>query len=269
MDPALFEQAVEFIDSGLRQLGPGSNANLISVDDKLQLYALYKQATVGPCTGPRPYFYDIQGRYKYDAWRQLGDMPKDVAISRYVEQVIELGQKLMLLLEGEGKIHSGIDNLKLALLRLLKNSEELRRRSPIEYVNPRKPGDEREASRLEELDSRIRTSSSVDMDGGEEDPLHVKEPREDGSQESCLRSHLAVGELTESAVCNLIKRLEYLETNLISLKDELHILKSETHERRSRLNKALSLISLAAAGSCSLYIIYKFYLRSHGKVKGC
>ena len=34
-------------------------------DAKLQLYGLFKQATVGPCTAPRPSLIDMTGRAKW------------------------------------------------------------------------------------------------------------------------------------------------------------------------------------------------------------
>ncbi|XP_044265063.1 acyl-CoA-binding domain-containing protein 5A isoform X2 [Tribolium madens] len=53
----------------------------------LRFYAYYKQATLGPCTGRRPAFYDVVGRAKYDAWKCLGDMPKAMAMSKYVDEL--------------------------------------------------------------------------------------------------------------------------------------------------------------------------------------
>ncbi|KAK6739609.1 hypothetical protein RB195_008233 [Necator americanus] len=53
-----------------------------------QFYALYKQATAGPAKpADRPSFFDAKGRMKYEAWAQLGDMPKDVAMKTYVAKM--------------------------------------------------------------------------------------------------------------------------------------------------------------------------------------
>jgi peroxisomal 3,2-trans-enoyl-CoA isomerase len=43
---------------------------------KLQLYALYKQATVGLCNSPKPGMLDFVAKAKRDAWLSLGDMAK-------------------------------------------------------------------------------------------------------------------------------------------------------------------------------------------------
>jgi diazepam-binding inhibitor (GABA receptor modulator, acyl-CoA-binding protein) len=56
-------------------------------DTLLQLYALYKQATVGDATGGRPGFTDFVGRAKYDAWAKLKGTSKDTAMQHYVALV--------------------------------------------------------------------------------------------------------------------------------------------------------------------------------------
>ncbi|HOJ67237.1 MAG TPA: acyl-CoA-binding protein [Candidatus Hydrogenedentes bacterium] len=57
---------------------------------KLKLYALYKQATVGDCTGDRPGMLDFVGRAKYDAWKELAGMSLDEAKEKYIALVEEL-----------------------------------------------------------------------------------------------------------------------------------------------------------------------------------
>jgi len=57
---------------------------------KLKLYALYKQATVGDCTGDRPGMLDFVGRAKYDAWKELAGTSKDEAKEKYIALVEEL-----------------------------------------------------------------------------------------------------------------------------------------------------------------------------------
>ena len=42
-----------------------------SDDDLLQLYGLYKQATEGDASGPKPGFFDLVGRAKFEAWEEL------------------------------------------------------------------------------------------------------------------------------------------------------------------------------------------------------
>ncbi|MBN3271644.1 ACBD4 protein, partial [Polyodon spathula] len=52
----------------------------------LRFYSFYKQATCGPCTAPRPGFWDPIGRYK-DAWKRLGDTSREGAMREYVEEM--------------------------------------------------------------------------------------------------------------------------------------------------------------------------------------
>lgn len=63
-----------------------------SVDNKslLALYGYYKQATEGPCSTPRPSWYDSKGRAKWDAWKKLDNMTQDKAKTLYAEMVKKL-----------------------------------------------------------------------------------------------------------------------------------------------------------------------------------
>lgn len=59
-------------------------------DVMLRLYALYKQATKGDCTGDRPGIMDFVGRAKYDAWKTEFGTTRDDAIDQYIALVEEL-----------------------------------------------------------------------------------------------------------------------------------------------------------------------------------
>ncbi len=61
-------------------------------DTLLQLYALYKQATVGDAGGKRPGFTDFVGRAKYDAWAELQGTAQATAMQRYIELAARLQQ---------------------------------------------------------------------------------------------------------------------------------------------------------------------------------
>jgi diazepam-binding inhibitor (GABA receptor modulator, acyl-CoA-binding protein) len=56
----------------------------------LQLYALFKQATVGDVSGSRPGLLDPAGRAKFDAWTERRGTPKETAMLEYVEVVERL-----------------------------------------------------------------------------------------------------------------------------------------------------------------------------------
>ncbi|XP_005327554.2 enoyl-CoA delta isomerase 2 isoform X1 [Ictidomys tridecemlineatus] len=57
---------------------------------KLKLYALYKQATEGPCNTPKPSMLDFINKAKWDAWNALGSLPKETARQNYVDLVSSL-----------------------------------------------------------------------------------------------------------------------------------------------------------------------------------
>lgn len=54
---------------------------------KLQLYALFKQASGGDVEGKRPGFTDMVGRAKFDAWAALKGTSADAAMTQYTDLV--------------------------------------------------------------------------------------------------------------------------------------------------------------------------------------
>eukprot|EP00525_Craspedostauros_australis_P002785 CAMPEP_0198117540 /NCGR_PEP_ID=MMETSP1442-20131203/18503_1 /TAXON_ID= /ORGANISM="Craspedostauros australis, Strain CCMP3328" /LENGTH=301 /DNA_ID=CAMNT_0043775611 /DNA_START=41 /DNA_END=946 /DNA_ORIENTATION=+ len=50
---------------------------------QLQLYGLFKQITVGPCQEPQPSMFNLVATAKHNAWKDLGNMPKQVAAMLY------------------------------------------------------------------------------------------------------------------------------------------------------------------------------------------
>lgn len=57
---------------------------------KLKLYALYKQATEGDVSGPRPGFFDFVGNAKYEAWEKVRGTSREDAQKQYVALVARL-----------------------------------------------------------------------------------------------------------------------------------------------------------------------------------
>lgn len=56
----------------------------------LQLYALYKQATVGDVNTSRPGQFDFVGRAKWDAWEKLKGTKTNDAMQQYIDLVERL-----------------------------------------------------------------------------------------------------------------------------------------------------------------------------------
>lgn len=85
-----FQAAVDVI-----QTLPKNGSYRPSYEVMLRFYGLYKQAVIGPCTAPRPGFWDPIGRYKWDAWNQLGDMSRESAMAAYVDEMKKVAQEVI------------------------------------------------------------------------------------------------------------------------------------------------------------------------------
>ena len=59
----------------------------------LELYALFKQGTVGNVSGSRPGMLDFKGRAKYDAWAKQRGTAAAAAKTAYVALVSRLESK--------------------------------------------------------------------------------------------------------------------------------------------------------------------------------
>ncbi|GAA5941195.1 hypothetical protein JCM1841_002634 [Sporobolomyces salmonicolor] len=94
---AQFDKAVEIIGA-LPKDGPVQP----SQEDKLVFYALYKQATVGDNTTPKPGMMDFAGRYKWTAWDKVKGKSQDEAKSEYVLHFFKVLEKDT---TGEGAKH--------------------------------------------------------------------------------------------------------------------------------------------------------------------
>ncbi|GAA5837565.1 hypothetical protein JCM11251_002015 [Rhodosporidiobolus azoricus] len=82
---ARFERAVDIIQS-LPKSGPIQT----NYDDKLSLYASYKQATEGDINTSRPGLLDVLGRAKWDAWNKRKGLTQMQAERAYVEALIRI-----------------------------------------------------------------------------------------------------------------------------------------------------------------------------------
>ncbi|KAJ6599366.1 hypothetical protein DFH09DRAFT_1022357 [Mycena vulgaris] len=85
---AQFDRAVEIVQ-GLPKTGPIQTG----YDEKLTMYSLYKQATVGNVTSPRPGIWDMLGRAKWDAWAKHKDLDSHEAKWLYVGALMKVLRK--------------------------------------------------------------------------------------------------------------------------------------------------------------------------------
>ncbi|KDQ07734.1 hypothetical protein BOTBODRAFT_38532 [Botryobasidium botryosum FD-172 SS1] len=85
---AQFDRAVEIVQ-GLPKTGPIQTG----YEEKLAMYSLYKQATVGNVKSARPGMWDMLGRAKWDAWAKHKDLDKQEAKWLYVETLLKVLRK--------------------------------------------------------------------------------------------------------------------------------------------------------------------------------
>lgn len=56
-----------------------------SVEQKLEVYALFKQATVGDVNIAQPWAVQFEARAKWDAWNALKGTSKEAAMQKYID----------------------------------------------------------------------------------------------------------------------------------------------------------------------------------------
>lgn len=59
----------------------------------MKLYGLYKQATVGDNNTDKPGMFDLKGKYKWQAWKDLEGTSQEDAEQQYIAFATELIEK--------------------------------------------------------------------------------------------------------------------------------------------------------------------------------
>ena len=77
----------EQFDAAVKSVQSGEGSAKPSNELKLQMYALFKQATDGDVSGKKPGITDFVGRMKYSAWEELKGMSKDKAMQTYIDKI--------------------------------------------------------------------------------------------------------------------------------------------------------------------------------------
>jgi acyl-CoA-binding protein len=62
-------------------------------EELLQLYALYKQATVGDNNTAKPGMLDLKGKAKWEAWNEKKGQSREAAMEAYIALVEALQRK--------------------------------------------------------------------------------------------------------------------------------------------------------------------------------
>lgn len=66
--------------------------NTPSNDELLELYSLYKQATIGDCNTDKPGIFNLREKTKWNSWDKLRGMEQKHAMFLYVKLVEKLVQ---------------------------------------------------------------------------------------------------------------------------------------------------------------------------------
>lgn len=85
MSAGTFEEAVDMVNNKMNKQ--------LSNDELKEIYALYKQATVGDVNVDRPGMLDFKGKAKWDAWDSKKGMSQDDAKTKYVAFANEMVAK--------------------------------------------------------------------------------------------------------------------------------------------------------------------------------
>lgn len=82
-----FKNTVNYVNSN-KEISANLNDTIL-----LNIYAYYKQATIGPNTYQQPMMLYLKEYNKWKAWAQLGEMTSNEAKKKYVELINNITQK--------------------------------------------------------------------------------------------------------------------------------------------------------------------------------
>ena len=80
-----FQKAVDEVSNKIKKT--------MSNDELKEIYALFKQGTVGDINTTRPGMLDLKGKAKWDAWNSKKGMSQDEAKQKYIEVANQLKEK--------------------------------------------------------------------------------------------------------------------------------------------------------------------------------
>jgi diazepam-binding inhibitor (GABA receptor modulator, acyl-CoA-binding protein) len=88
---ATLQEQFDFAVEQVRALP--SNGNGPSNSEKLTMYGLYKQATVGDCNTAQPWAVQLEAHAKWTAWNSNKDMTRQSAKTSYCNEFLTLNDK--------------------------------------------------------------------------------------------------------------------------------------------------------------------------------
>ena len=63
---------------------------------RLEMYGLYKQATLGDNTSSQPWAVQLEASAKWDAWTANKGISKEDAMQKYVDKIVEISKGRLL-----------------------------------------------------------------------------------------------------------------------------------------------------------------------------
>lgn len=78
-----FEESVNYVQNATGDFKPSNEL-------KLEMYALFKQASEGDVSGKKPGMMDFVNRAKYTAWEECKGLSSEEAMQRYIDRIEEL-----------------------------------------------------------------------------------------------------------------------------------------------------------------------------------
>ncbi len=81
---APFDLAAQLVRDNAAEMAKRTDA------ERLQIYGLFKQATVGDINIPKPGMFQLEAKAKFEAWESQKGTTKDAAMAAYVKVAKQL-----------------------------------------------------------------------------------------------------------------------------------------------------------------------------------
>lgn len=258
---SVFETAV-FIVQNLPKDGPVKT----STDEKLNFYALFKQATHGNCDIPKPSFFDVQGVYKWNAWKKLDTMSSEEAKNAYVDAVIKKIRDVQNTYKTEEWMKGDVYNVlapKFEILGILetKRTENIVEKDRDEEVVVHKVGENRKTIDEKDNDETANSSACILSDNEYADAIDDElQSRSSSFTEPHTSSRLRISRQGSPSLKNTCHRLE---KELKVITESIENLGKAVEERHNTLialmKKATVYILVPRATSWKAIIFFVFW----------
>eukprot|EP00096_Caligus_rogercresseyi_P015235 TRINITY_DN7680_c0_g1_i1.p2 TRINITY_DN7680_c0_g1~~TRINITY_DN7680_c0_g1_i1.p2 ORF type:complete len:247 (+),score=71.42 TRINITY_DN7680_c0_g1_i1:1200-1940(+) len=84
------EELIETFESAASYIKSQGHLMNLSEADMLYFYGRFKLITKGKCEDPKPGFFDLKGKRKWQAWIDVSDLEDEEAALQYIERLSEI-----------------------------------------------------------------------------------------------------------------------------------------------------------------------------------